>query len=53
MNEKKYKFLLVLIILVGSILRLYRLGTQSFWLDEAYSAMGILKQAFGDAGQRF
>ena len=35
-NKKTY-LILALIILLGLALRLYNLGEQSFWIDEAYS----------------
>lgn len=37
--KKKYLFLLLFIIFIGTVLRLYHLGKQSLWLDEAYSVM--------------
>ena len=33
----KYGLALLAIVLIGLFLRLYHVGTQSIWLDEAYS----------------
>jgi uncharacterized membrane protein len=37
-SPKREKTYLALILLLGTILRLWRLGNQSFWWDEVYSA---------------
>ena len=38
-SKNKFLFLLLFVIFVGSVLRLYHLGKQSLWLDEAYSVL--------------
>lgn len=51
MNTKKTMYWLIIIILLGTFIRFYNLGKESFWLDEGttsmtlkkYSALQILK----------
>ena len=35
--EKKWLIILLIIICAGSFLRIYKLSSQSFWIDEAVS----------------
>ena len=40
-NGNKVKLLLIVILLLGTFLRVYGLGTESFWLDEADTAQAV------------
>ena len=41
MNKKNAYIALALILLLGSFLRIYGLGNESFWLDESYTAKSV------------
>ena len=43
MENKKILKILILIILLGSILRLYGIGDESFWIDEGSTALTVIK----------
>ncbi len=44
-NKKKVLYLLVLIIFLGTFLRFYNIGAESFWLDEGTTALTIKKHS--------
>ena len=41
MNKNKIFFLFILIVLLGTFLRFYNIGAESFWLDEGATALTI------------
>lgn len=43
MNKKQTLILLALILLLGTFLRFYNLGAESFWLDESATALTLKK----------
>jgi len=56
MNKKNVQILLVLILLLGSFLRIYGLGNESFWLDEMdtvrsveFSVSQIIEKTYANA----
>jgi uncharacterized membrane protein len=52
MNRGRSDILLTFILLLGAALRLFRLGNQSFWWDEVYSA-SLSAQSLGTVIPRF
>ena len=46
--NKKTLLLLILILLLGSFLRFYNLGKESFWQDESYTALAVKKYSAVD-----
>src|SRR3989344_3130746 len=48
MNKKQTAILLALIFLLGLLLRLHSLGSESFWLDEGATALTIKKYSYSE-----
>ena len=48
MNKKTIILLLILIIFAGTFLRFYKIGDESFWLDESATALTLKKYSLGE-----
>lgn len=46
MNKRNVLFLLVLILILGAFLRIYKLGSESFWIDEMETIYAVQQESF-------